>query len=153
MASVDEEPTQWPATRGPSLDEESGSLTPVSSAFSLEKECSCKVQFPATWGESMASMQRFAMHGACLAEDAFPWDPTQWELNSTSATGVNPTAAVGEDLLGLGSGDADFVVEPVSRLNPWPVDWEGFMQPVAVPDTQPHDFFCIEDTLSRLFPF
>lgn len=129
MASVDEElPEPWPATRGPSLEEEARCQT--SRMLPLDsKEC---IQFPAP---QLAS-------NMVMNVDELAWDPSQWNLEPTSSI------VQGENDVFMNAGgmtmETEFVVEPISRLNPWQVNWEPFLQPVPVPDSQGEFVFSLE---------
>merc|ERR1719335_1021002 len=101
MASVDEEPTQWPATRGPSLEEES--QYQANRMIPVGKDC---IQFPASWGESVAPMRCLGEcgMGGSLDVDGMAWDPSQWQLDPPSSVGpLQDTSA-----------ETAFVVKPVS---------------------------------------
>jgi len=136
MASVDEEPTQWPATRGPSLEEESQGQ--ANRMFPLEKDC---MQLPTALGESLAPMQFPGQSSMRTSEDmdAFAWDPSQWQLDVTSLAGQeNQNVFMNESQVRMGvpdvSDESEFMVQPVARLTPWPVNWEPFLSSNAQPE-------------------
>lgn len=135
MASVDEEPAQWPATRGPSLEEES--RCHASMTMPLEQGC---IQFPASWGATVP----IQTSGECA--DDMLWDPSQWQLDPPINQSQFGTAL--QDVSAGVPADTEFVLEPVSRLAPWPVNWEPFLQPLTtVPDSQ-SDFIFGADPVS-----
>lgn len=120
----------WPATRGPSLEEESRCQT--IGMLPLEKECG---QLSSTWQQPLAHMQGLALRAASLDEESLAWDPSQWQLDPAppvSQEKQNLVNFVNDNQIGM----ADFVVQPVSRLDPWPVNWEAFLQPGTVPEAQ-----------------
>jgi len=124
MVSVDEEPTHWPATRGPSLEEES--KYQASTIFHLEKD---RMEFPISWGESFAQMQCSGQCSAVVASvdvDVMAWDPSQWQLDPTPLAGQENAHGV--------SDEGEFLVKPVSKLTPWPVNWEPFLSSNGQPD-------------------
>jgi len=137
MASVDEEPTQWPATRGPSLEEES--RCQANRMIPVQTDC---IQFPASWENPVAPMQFLGECGMgdSLDVNEMAWDPSQWQLDPPSSVGFLQNASV----------ENDFVVKPVSRTTPWPVNWEPFLQPVTVSSDSPSDFAFPVDHISVL---
>jgi len=142
MASVDEEPAQWPATRGPSLEEES--RCHASTRIPLEQDC---IQFPASWGAAvpMQPAGECRMDTALNADDML-WDPSQWQLDPPTNQSQFGTAI--QDVSAGVPADTEFVLEPVSRLAPWPVNWEPFLEPLTtVPDSQ-SDFIFGADPVS-----
>jgi rRNA maturation endonuclease Nob1 len=74
--------------------------------------------------------------------DEMAWDPSQWHFDVP----INQSQ-LGVQLLDVPA-DTEFVVEPVSRLVPYPVNWEPFLPPLtASPDTQ-SDFVLPTDQLT-----
>eukprot|EP00746_Dinoflagellata_sp_MGD_P164477 gnl/MRDRNA2_/MRDRNA2_93113_c0_seq1.p1 gnl/MRDRNA2_/MRDRNA2_93113_c0~~gnl/MRDRNA2_/MRDRNA2_93113_c0_seq1.p1 ORF type:complete len:459 (-),score=98.35 gnl/MRDRNA2_/MRDRNA2_93113_c0_seq1:277-1653(-) len=141
MASVDEEPAQWPATRGPSLEEES--RCHASTTIPLQQDC---IQFPASWAAVPMQSSGECRMEAPLNADDMVWDPSQWQIEMPINQSQFEPAL--QDVSGGVPADTDFVLEPVSRLAPWPVNWEPFLQPVAtLPDSQ-SDFIFGTDIVS-----
>lgn len=130
MASVDEELPQWPATRGPSLEEES--RCQASRMIPVEKNC---IQFPAAWAEAvpMQCLGECKIEASLDAND-MAWDPSQWQLDPPMNAG--PIGMTLQDM----SADTEFDLEPVSRLTPWPVNWEPFLQQLPLSSDLQSDF-------------
>jgi len=102
----------------------------------METDC---IQFPASWGNSVAPMQCLGVGGS-LDVDEMAWDPSQWQLDPPSSVGFLQDTSV----------ETEFVVKPVSRTTPWPVNWEPFLQPVTDSSDSPSDFAFPADHMSVL---